>query len=58
MLSHYLKTFSTLRSDTSRTRWTAAIKFRAPLHPTRPPELKSLLTIPNQLELNDNFNAS
>ena len=33
MLTHYLKTFSTLRSDTSRTRWTAATKFRAPHKP-------------------------
>jgi hypothetical protein len=29
-LTHYLKTFFTLRSDTSRSRWTAATKFRAP----------------------------
>jgi len=33
MLTHYLKTFSTLRSDTSRSRWTAATKFRAPHKP-------------------------
>ena len=33
MLTHYLKTFSTLRSDTSRNRWTAASKFRAPHKP-------------------------
>jgi putative restriction endonuclease len=33
MLTHYLKSFSTLRSDTSRTRWTAATKFRAPHKP-------------------------
>jgi predicted restriction endonuclease len=33
MITHYLKTFSTLRSDTSRTRWTAATKFRAPHKP-------------------------
>jgi len=26
MLTHYIKTFSTLRSDTSRSRWTAATK--------------------------------
>jgi putative restriction endonuclease len=31
MLTHYLKTVSTLRSDTSRSRWTAATKYRAPL---------------------------
>jgi len=30
MLTHYMKTFSTLRSDTSRYRWTAATKIRAP----------------------------
>ncbi|MDD2852509.1 MAG: hypothetical protein PHY09_11530 [Desulfuromonadaceae bacterium] len=28
-LTHYLKTFSTLRSDTSRSSWTAATKYRA-----------------------------
>lgn len=33
MLNHYLKTFSTLRSDTSRSRWTTATKFRAPHKP-------------------------
>lgn len=33
MLTHYLNTFSTLRSDTSRSRWTAATKFRAPHKP-------------------------
>ena len=33
MLEHYLKTFSTLRSDTSRSRWTAATEFRAPHKP-------------------------
>lgn len=33
MIDHYLKTFSALRSDTSRSRWTAATKFRAPHKP-------------------------
>jgi hypothetical protein len=33
MLTHYLKTFSTLRSDTSRTRWKAATKFQTPHKP-------------------------
>lgn len=33
MLTHYLKTFSTLRTDTSRSRWTVATKFRAPHKP-------------------------
>jgi putative restriction endonuclease len=33
MLSHYLKTFSTLRSDTCCSRWTAATKYRAPHKP-------------------------
>lgn len=33
MLAHYLKTFSTLRTDTSRSRWTATTKFRAPHKP-------------------------
>ncbi|MHB8058111.1 MAG: HNH endonuclease [Desulfuromonadaceae bacterium] len=33
MIDHYLKSFSTLRSDTSRFRWTAATKFRAPHKP-------------------------
>ncbi len=33
MLTHYLKSFSSLRSDTSRSRWTASTKFRAPHKP-------------------------
>lgn len=33
MIMHYLKTFSSLRSDTSRSRWTVATKFRAPHKP-------------------------
>ena len=33
MITHYLNTFSNLRSDTSRSRWTAATKFRAPHKP-------------------------
>lgn len=33
MIMHYLKTFSALRTDTSRSRWTAATKFRAPHKP-------------------------
>jgi hypothetical protein len=32
-ITHYLKSFSTLHSDTSRSRWTAATKFRAPHKP-------------------------
>ena len=33
MITHYIKTFSTLRSDTSRSCWTATTKFRAPHKP-------------------------
>lgn len=33
MITHYIKTFSILRSDTSRSRWTAATKFCAPHKP-------------------------
>jgi putative restriction endonuclease len=33
MIEHYIKSFSTFRSDTSRSRWTAATKFRAPHKP-------------------------
>ncbi|MDD2851726.1 MAG: hypothetical protein PHY09_07465 [Desulfuromonadaceae bacterium] len=33
MLTNYLQTFSTLRSGTSRSRWTAATKYRAPHKP-------------------------
>jgi len=33
MIERYIKSFSTLRSDTSRSRWTAATKFRAPHKP-------------------------
>lgn len=33
MIEHYINNFSTLRSDTSRSRWTAATKFRAPHKP-------------------------
>lgn len=33
MIERYLKTFSILRSDTSRSRWTAATKFRASYKP-------------------------
>lgn len=33
MITHYLKSFSTLRSDTSRSRWTAVTKYRAPHKP-------------------------
>ena len=43
MLTHYLKTFSTLRSDTSRSRWTVATKFRAPRKPLLLPVLLFLL---------------
>jgi len=33
MIEHYIINFSNLRSDTSRSRWTAATKFRAPHKP-------------------------
>lgn len=33
MITHYLETFSALRTDASRSRWTAATKFRAPHKP-------------------------
>lgn len=33
MLTHYIKIFSTLRSDTSRSRWTVLTKYRAPHKP-------------------------
>lgn len=33
MIKHYTKVFCNLRSDTSRSRWTAATKFRAPHKP-------------------------
>jgi putative restriction endonuclease len=33
LIEHFIKNFSNLRSDTSRSRWTAATKFRAPHKP-------------------------
>jgi putative restriction endonuclease len=33
LIDHYIKIFSNLRSDTSRSRWTVATKFRAPHKP-------------------------
>jgi putative restriction endonuclease len=33
MIDRYIKIFSNLRSDTSRSRWNAATKFRAPHKP-------------------------
>jgi len=33
IFNRLLKTFSTLRSDTGRSRWTTAIKYRAPHKP-------------------------
>ncbi len=45
MITHYIKTFSNLRSDTSRSRWTSATKYRAPHKPLLLLAVIDLLTL-------------